>query len=103
MHYSYSFSDELQQEWHWTERYPAQAEILRYLQHVADRFDVRRDISFNTRIVSVTWDEQADLWRVVTDDGRTATARYFVSGAAPSPCPRSPTSPGSRRSPGRRC
>ncbi|MCQ0020903.1 alpha/beta hydrolase fold domain-containing protein [Actinomadura madurae] len=94
VHYSYSFSDELQQEWHWTERYPAQAEILRYLQHVADRFDVRRDISFNTRIVSVTWDEQADLWRVVTDDGRTATARYFVSGAGTLSVPKKPDFPG---------
>ena len=50
--YSYSWSDELQQEWRWTERYAAQPEILRYLEHVADRFDLRRDIDFSTRVES---------------------------------------------------
>ena len=52
MDYSYSFSDELQQEWHWTERYSAQPEILKYVNHVADRFDLRRDIQFETRVTA---------------------------------------------------
>src|SRR5690606_27982848 len=51
--YSYSFSNELQQEWHWSERYAGQPEILRYINHVADRFDLRRDIELNTRVVEV--------------------------------------------------
>ncbi|WP_157551326.1 NAD(P)-binding protein, partial [Nocardioides jensenii] len=63
VHYSYSFDEELQQEWHWSERYPAQPEILTYLNHVADRFDVRRNVTFDTRVTSVTWDDDASLWR----------------------------------------
>ena len=59
MTYSYSFSDELQQEWTWSERYAAQPEILRYLNHVADRFDLRRDIEFGTRVTSAVFDEAA--------------------------------------------
>src|SRR5881398_1359645 len=55
--YSYSFSPELEQEWHWTARYATQSEILAYLQHVAERFDLRRDIQFETRVVSAHWDE----------------------------------------------
>ena len=57
MEYSYQFSDELQQEWEWTERYAAQPEILRYANHVADRFDLRRDIQFDTRVRAAAFDE----------------------------------------------
>ena len=57
MEYSYQFSDELQQEWEWTERYASQPEILRYLNHVADRFDLRRDIVLRTRVASAIFDE----------------------------------------------
>jgi cyclohexanone monooxygenase len=60
MQYSYEFSDELQQEWDWTERYATQPEILRYAQHVAERFDLRRDIRFETRVESMAFDESAD-------------------------------------------
>lgn len=80
-HYSYSFSEELQQEWRWSERFPAQPEILEYLNHVADRFDLRRNIEFNTRITAAEFDEAADQWVITTDDGRSTRARYFVSGA----------------------
>ena len=59
MEYSYQFSEELQQEWEWTERYAGQPEILRYANHVADRFDLRPDIQFDTRVVRATFDEQA--------------------------------------------
>ena len=59
--YSYSFSDELQQEWNWSERYAPQPEILRYINHVADRFDLRKDIQFNSRVKSATFDESQRL------------------------------------------
>ena len=55
--YSYSFSPELEQEWEWTEKYPTQPEILRYVNHVADRFDLRRDITFSTRVTRADWDD----------------------------------------------
>src|ERR671914_1586406 len=67
--YSYSFSDELQQEWEWSERYPAQPEILRYLNHVADRFDLRRDIDLNTRVAQARYDDERAVWHVTTEDG----------------------------------
>src|SRR5262245_33823943 len=69
LEYSYQFSDELQQEWEWTERYASQPEILRYLNHVADRFDLRRDITLDTRVVSAVFDESLDRWHVRTHDG----------------------------------
>lgn len=78
LEYSYQFSDELQQEWEWTERYAAQPEILRYLNHVADRFDLRRDITLNTRVASAVFDESTDRWTVRTDDGAEMTARFFI-------------------------
>jgi cyclohexanone monooxygenase len=78
MQYSYSFSDELQQEWCWSERYAPQPEILKYANHVADRFDLRRDIQFNIRIESCVFDENANIWSVTTSDGRTVTARFVV-------------------------
>ncbi len=78
MQYSYSFSPELQQEWSWTERYAAQPEILRYANHVADRFDLRRDIRFETRVVSAHFDANANRWAVTTDNGDRYSARYCV-------------------------
>ena len=78
LEYSYSFSEKLQQEWEWTERYPAQAEILRYIDHVADRFDLRRDIEFNTKVVAAHFDEANANWRVTTEHGETATARFII-------------------------
>ncbi len=78
LEYSYQFSEELQQEWEWTERYASQPEILRYLNHVADRFDLWRDITLNTRVASAVFDESADRWTVRTDDGVELTARFVV-------------------------
>jgi cation diffusion facilitator CzcD-associated flavoprotein CzcO len=78
MDYSYSFSDELQQEWRWTERYSAQPEILRYINHVADRFDLRRDITFSTRVTSAVFDEAAERWDVTTDTGEQVRARFCI-------------------------
>jgi cyclohexanone monooxygenase len=76
--YSYSFSDELQQEWHWTERYASQPEILRYINHVADRFDLRRDVTLSTRVTAATFDEAAGRWTVRTDRGHTVSAWFCI-------------------------
>src|SRR5215213_3581372 len=74
LEYSYSFSSELEQEWEWTERYPTQPEILRYINHVADRFDLRRHILFDTRVTEAHFDEARQRWTVRTDDGRNYSA-----------------------------
>src|SRR5215831_4491632 len=78
MEYSYQFSDELQQEWEWSERYAAQPEILRYANHVADRFELRRDIEFDTRVAAAAFDEAAARWRIKTAEGAELTARYCI-------------------------
>jgi cyclohexanone monooxygenase len=75
--YSYSFSPELEQEWEWSERYAAQPEILDYLNHVADRFDLRRDISFETFVDALRWDPEGH-WTVTTDGGETTTAQFVI-------------------------
>ncbi len=76
--YSYSFDEDLQREWEWTERYPAQSEILRYLEHVADRFDLDRDIRFDTTVTSATWDENDARWTVRTSTGEVVTAPFVI-------------------------
>lgn len=81
--YCYSFSEELQQEWDWTEKYATQAEILRYLNWVADKLDLRRDIAFNTRVVSAVFDEHELIWTITTDTGRPVTARFVVMATGP--------------------
>jgi cyclohexanone monooxygenase len=78
MQYSYQFSDELQQEWVWSERYAAQPEILRYANHVADRFDLRRDIQFSTRVHAAVFDETADCWVLEVGDDDQVTATHCV-------------------------
>jgi len=77
--YCYSFSDELMREWEWSERYPGPPEILRYLNHVADRFDLKRDIRFNTRVTAAHYDDAANLWRVSTEAGETLTAQFLIT------------------------
>jgi cyclohexanone monooxygenase len=76
--YSYSFSPELEQEWTWTEKYSTQPEILRYINHVADQFDLRRDITFSTRVESSVWDEAARRWTVSTDHGESIRAQFVI-------------------------
>ena len=81
MQYSYSFSDELQQEWDWSdwsERYAPQPEILKHANHVADRFKLRNDIQLDTRVDRAVFDESANSWSVTTSDGNTVTAKYVV-------------------------
>jgi cyclohexanone monooxygenase len=78
MDYSYSFSDELQQEWCWAERYASQPEILQYINHVADRFDLRRDIQLETRVTAAVFDEATSRWAIETDRGDRVSARFCV-------------------------
>src|SRR3954447_5543868 len=78
MQYSYEFSDELQQEWDWSERYATQPEILRYAQHVAERFDLRPHIRFETRVESACFDEATDRWAVRTDKGDEISSWFLV-------------------------
>ncbi|HEY4171812.1 MAG TPA: NAD(P)/FAD-dependent oxidoreductase, partial [Rhodopila sp.] len=90
MEYSYGFSDALQQEWSWPERYGTQPEILRYINHVADRFDLRRDIQLNTRVVSAVFDPQAGSWTLKTNQGDTVTTTYCVMASGNLSTPRVP-------------
>ena len=78
MQYSYSFSEDLDQEWDWTEKYAPQPEILAYAKHVADRLDLRRDIKFNTRVTSANFDESRNQWTVTTDKGDKVEARFCI-------------------------
>lgn len=80
IYYNYTFSEELYREWTWTSRYPDQPSILRYIKHVADKFDLRRNIQFNTRVLSAHYDETEARWLIATDDGRRVSAKYFISG-----------------------
>src|ERR1700712_6038840 len=77
--YSYSFSDQIQQEWVWTESMPAQPEIEAYLDFVADRLDLRRDIQFDTMVVAMNFAEDTATWQVRTDAGETFTAPFVVA------------------------
>ncbi|OHV00580.1 flavin-containing monooxygenase [Mycobacterium talmoniae] len=81
--YSYSFDNQLQQDWDWSEKYATQPEILRYLNHVADRFDLRRGISFGTRVTELVLDEAALRWTVRTDAGDVVSARFCVLAVGP--------------------
>ena len=78
MQYSYSWDDQLQQDWEWTERFATQPEILRYIHHVADRFDLRRDITLNTRITSAVFDEGEGRWTLTTETGHRIVARFTI-------------------------
>ena len=77
--YCYTFSEELMQEWEWSERYPEQPEIMRYLNFVADRFDLKRDIQFNTRVVEAHYDEAANRWNVRTEAGEEFAAKFLIT------------------------
>lgn len=76
--YSYSWDTELDETWEWSERYATQPEILRYLNHVADKHDLRRDVRFETRVDGAVWNDDTELWEVATSDGTTTTCRYYV-------------------------
>jgi len=78
MQYSYSFSEELQQEWQWSERFSGQPEILRYAEHVAERFDLRRDIQFDTTVTAAHFDEECRCWNVETNRGDRVSAQFVI-------------------------
>ena len=78
--YCFTFDEDLAQEWTWSSKYPEQPEILRYLSHVADRFDLRRDIQFETRVTAARYREDLDRWEIETDQGDRVLARYFITG-----------------------
>jgi cyclohexanone monooxygenase len=92
--YCYGFDEALLNDWTWSERFATQPEVLRYANHVADRFDLRRDISFKTRVNSLEWDEAARLWSVGTDTGERVRARFVVSCAGCLSQPNLPDLPG---------
>ena len=94
MEYSYSFSEELQREWQWTEKYAAQPEILRYAGHVADRFHLRGDIKFETRVTSGEFDPANNRWTIATDKGDVVSARFFIMAGGCLSLPRMPDFPG---------
>lgn len=90
MEYSFGFDEALQQDWHWSERYASQPELLRYANHVADRFDLRRDIRLNTRLTSAVFDEATERWQATTQDGRTWSARFLVMASGGLSAPNTP-------------
>ncbi|MFB7208987.1 flavin-containing monooxygenase [Streptomyces sp. NPDC056255] len=92
--YCYSFSAELHAEWDWSERFATQPEILRYAGHVADRFDLRPMISFETRVISAVWEEEGRTWLLTTDTGHRARARFLVTAVGCLSASRIPDLPG---------
>ena len=94
LQYSYSFSDEVEQEWDWTERYAGQPEILRYIHHVADRFGLRRDIRLNARVIAAVFDEAGHRWRIEAGDGHVYSAAFCIMATGCLSVPIDPAIPG---------
>jgi cation diffusion facilitator CzcD-associated flavoprotein CzcO len=92
--YGYSFSKELLDEWHWKERFSGQPENLRYLNFVADKFDLRRHMRFDSRVASMVWDEGERQWHLTLDDGTEWTARFVITSLGPLSIPTLPSYPG---------
>ena len=95
--YAYSFSPELEDEWRWSERYASQGELLAYVDHVADRFDLRRDIQLDTRVVGAAFDEDAKRWLVTTDRGDRVSARFCIMATGCLSVPKDIDIPGAER------
>jgi len=92
--YSYSFDETLELEWEWTERYASQPELLKYINHVADRFDLRRDVQLNTRVTAARYDEATKRWAVTSDRGDKVTAKFVVMATGCLSVPKDPDLPG---------
>ena len=92
--YVFSFSPEVLKEWSWAEHFSGQPENLRYCQFLADKFDLRRDITFNARVKSASWDDTAGEWELAFEDGGRARARFLVTAIGPLSAPTMPTIPG---------
>jgi len=88
--YGFSFSQELLDEWHWTEHFSPQPQTLKYLEHVADKFDLRRDIQFNSRVIAAHWQEGPRRWDVTLEDGSKHSARWLVTAIGPLSVPTPP-------------
>lgn len=94
LHYSYSFDDELQQEWNWTERYAAQPELLSYAKHVADRYGLRSDIRFGVRVNTAAFDDTSHIWTLTTEAGEEFTSRFVIMATGALSAPKTPEIPG---------
>ncbi len=92
--YGYSFSEELLREWNWTEKFSPQPDTLHYLNFVADKFDLRKDITFNSRVRAASFDETANEWRIETENGERARARFLITALGPLSAPIMPEIPG---------
>ncbi len=101
LEYSFSFDEELQQEWSWSERFATQPEILKYLDHVADRFDLRRDIQLSTTVTGAVFDEAGGRWLVTTDRGDRVSARFCIMASGCLSTARAPELPGAESFKGR--
>ncbi|MGQ0581814.1 MAG: flavin-containing monooxygenase [Reyranella sp.] len=101
--YGYSFSQELLDEWHWTEHFSPQPETLKYLNHVADKFDLRRDIQFKSRVKSAHWDEASRTWTTTLEDGGKLTSRFMITAIGLLSAPTMPKIPGVESFKGRSC
>jgi len=95
--YAYSFDPQLEQDWTWSEKYATQPEILAYLRHVAERYDLRRDIRFGVRITAAAWDETARRWRLRTSHGGEVSCRYYVMACGCLSLPKTPDIEGAGR------
>lgn len=89
--YSYSWDPEMDQTYEWTEKYPAQADILKYLKAVAEKHDLRKDIEFNTRVTAMSWDEETKRWTSTTDTGKSYTAQYVMMAVGCLSVPKEPS------------
>ena len=92
--YGYSFSQELLDEWHWSERFAPQPETERYLNYVADKFDLRRDIQFNSRVAAAHYREETRSWELTLEDGRRYSTRFLVTAIGILSAPTMPNIPG---------
>ena len=101
--YGYSFSQELLDEWHWVEHFSPQPETLRYLNFVADKFDLRRDIQFHSRVTAAHWQENPRCWDVALEDGRHHTARFLITAIGPLSAPTLPRIEGIETFQGQSC
>ena len=101
--YGYSFSKELLDEWHWTEHFSPQPQTLKYLNHVADKFDLRRDIQFRSRVAAAHYSDEGRLWSVTLEDGSQHTARFLITAIGPLSAPTMPRIEGIESFKGRSC
>ena len=99
--YCFAFSQEIEQEWAWSEQYAAQPELLAYINFVADKLDLRKDIKFNTRVTGAVWDEARELWSVTSDRGDIVEAPFCIMATGPLSIPKEPEIPGIGRFKGR--